>query len=545
MIRSLLLVVAFAAALAGSVEAGSAHAVVVETVPVDAAVLPRPPDSVVIRFNEPVTPLFGQVLDAAGRDVTPAGALSARDLEVRIALPPDLAEGSYVASFRVVSIDSHPIGGSIVFTVGTTAASISGQRVAADPSGWRLALIVDQLILYAGLLGSVGAVLFLFLVRPSEGTATLVARSAARIAAVAAVAAFLAIGIEGAFLVGGRAAALGAIATWQTGLASSFGQSAAAALVGLALISAGLWSGRSRIGRLLAGAGAVIALASFALSGHVVTAGPYWLTAPVLVVHAAAAAFWAGALLPLWRAVRLLGADAAPLVRRFSRLAVAIVPVLLAAGLVIATLQVETPGALIATDYGRILLLKLVAVTGLLAVAALNKLRLTPALARGEAPAAINLRRAIGVEAALVAAILLATVLLGATPPPRVLPAGAAATERHRPHGHAAPNFSMTVQSGTVRAEIEVSPAPGDRNTLVIRLIDAAGMPLDARETIVALANAPAGVEPIRRAPSRTGPGIYELKGLVLVPAGTWSIRIDALVGDFDERVFETELEIR
>jgi copper transport protein len=221
------------------------------------------------------------------------------------------------------------------------------------------------------------------------------------------------------------------------------------------------------------------------------------------------------------------------------------VPVLLAAGLVIATLQVETPGALIATDYGRILLLKLVAVTGLLAVAALNKLRLTPALARGEAPAAITLRRAIGVEAALVAAILLATIMLGATPPPRVHPRGEVLTKLHQQHDRAAPKSSTTAQSGTIRAEIDLSPAQSGRNTILIRLLDAAGAPLEARETIVALANLPAGVEPIRRAFSRTGPGTYQLKDLVLVPAGTWSIRIDALLGDFDKRVFETELEIR
>src|SRR5687767_11811195 len=135
--------------LAGTVDTGSAHAVVVETVPADQAMLPHAPDSVVIRFNEPVTPLFGQVLDARGRDVTPAGALSARNREVRIALPPDLAEGSYVASFRVVSIDSHPIGGSIVFTVGTTADPISAPRIAADSAGWRVALIIAQLVLYA------------------------------------------------------------------------------------------------------------------------------------------------------------------------------------------------------------------------------------------------------------------------------------------------------------------------------------------------------------------------------------------------------------
>src|SRR3546814_1731578 len=80
-------------------------------------------------------------------------------------------------------------------------------------------------------------------------------------------------------------------------------------------LAVGLWpNGRRRL-RALAWLGAAAALVSFGLSGHVVTAGPSWLTVPVLIVHTSAVAFWAGALVPLWQAVSQLDAAAAPLVR--------------------------------------------------------------------------------------------------------------------------------------------------------------------------------------------------------------------------------------
>ena len=55
---------------------------------------------------------------------------------------------------------------------------------------------------------------------------------------------------------------------------------------------------------------------------------------------------------------------------------------LLLAGVMLAALQVRTPAALIATDYGRLLLLKLALVALLLGLGALNRLVLTPALER-------------------------------------------------------------------------------------------------------------------------------------------------------------------
>src|SRR5690606_36205139 len=125
--------------------------------------------------------------------------------------------------------------------------------------------------------------------------------------------------------------------------------------------------------------------------------------------------------LPLHRAVTRLGREAAPIVRRFSRIAVGAVALLVAAGLIMVVLQVGSMSGLVGTTYGLILLAKLALVAALLALAAINKLRLTPSLALGEPGAVMALRRTIAAEVGLALAILVATAALGTTPPPRVL----------------------------------------------------------------------------------------------------------------------------
>ena len=72
--------------------------------------------------------------------------------------------------------------------------------------------------------------------------------------------------------------------------------------------------------------------------------------------------------------------------------------VLIATGLVIAVVQVERPAALVGTAYGLLLLTKLAGVAGLIALATINRLRLTPALEAGNPVAATRLRHSIGLE---------------------------------------------------------------------------------------------------------------------------------------------------
>ena len=62
-------------------------------------------------------------------------------------------------------------------------------------------------------------------------------------------------------------------------------------------------------------------------------------------------------------------------------MAVPAVGLMVLAGLILSIVQLETPAALLTTDYGRIFLAKMAAVLCLLALAALNRQRLTPMLA--------------------------------------------------------------------------------------------------------------------------------------------------------------------
>jgi copper transport protein len=531
-------------ALAGT---AAGHAVVVETLPADGAVVDRAPDQVVIRFNEPVRPITAQVLDAAGQAVTGPDALSAAGDAIRIALPPDLGQGSYIASFRVISVDSHPVGGSIVFSVGQVSDRLSAPPEVADDSGWRLAMIAVRALMHAGLLGGAGGVLFLLLVRPAEPVPAGEARRiAAALAVLGSAASILAIGIQGGLLLAGPAASLAQAGTWRIGAASPFGSTAIAAAAGLALVAAGLRPRRSAL-RPLAWAGAALALASFALSGHVVTAASRWITVPLLLAHATAVAYWIGSLVPLHQTVAGLDRAAAALVARFSRIAVGAVAVLVAAGLGIALIQVRSLEGLVTTDYGLVLIAKVTLVAAMIVLAALNKLRLTPALARGEPGAGAALQRTIAAEIGLAAAILVATAALGTTPPPRVVAGDAESHAEHLMGDHHAhpPGIAVTVAGGNGSAEIVLASAASGINSADIRILDGAGNPVEPLEVALVAANPDAGVEPIRRAAEETEAGAWRVGDLLLVPAGRWRLELEVLVSDFERARFETEVVLR
>ena len=105
-----------------------AHAEVVEITPANNAVVAEAPGAVTVRFTEPVSLSGGstQVFDDTGEVISTDGSVS--DSTVTIPLPADLADGTYVVAWRVISADSHPISGSSVFSVGapsTTGPSTS------------------------------------------------------------------------------------------------------------------------------------------------------------------------------------------------------------------------------------------------------------------------------------------------------------------------------------------------------------------------------------------------------------------------------------
>src|SRR4051794_11497785 len=95
----------------------AAHAVLVEVQPEDGVRLEQPPAEFLLRFNEPVVPVAVRLLDATGAEVPGVEVLpKGETVTIRPAAP--LATGTYLLSYRVTSLDAHPVGGTLRFGIG-------------------------------------------------------------------------------------------------------------------------------------------------------------------------------------------------------------------------------------------------------------------------------------------------------------------------------------------------------------------------------------------------------------------------------------------
>ncbi len=156
---------------------------------------------------------------------------------------------------------------------------------------------------------------------------------------------------------------------------------------------------------VLAVAGAVIGLLSFAFDGYTVTRGPRVVHALASVVHVAAVSVWAGgviALLAVWLFRR--GSPArplAPLVRGWLTTAVVAGAAAAAVGVLLTALIVDAAGDLTASTWGRVLIAKL-------AVAAVAA-GITWAVRSGTGP---RLGPLLGTAAIALGAVLVLTTVL-------------------------------------------------------------------------------------------------------------------------------------
>lgn len=182
-------------------------------------------------------------------------------------------------------------------------------------------------------------------------------------------------------------------------------------LLGLLLIVGGLRRGGAG-GTVGGQVGVVMLLGAFTLIGHTSTAPLRWLLSPVLLAHLFVVTFWFGALLPLYLVSSREPAEtAARIVAAFSARAVWLVPGLLLAGLVLATVLLPNLAAL-RTPYGELLIVKVIGFALIMPLAALNRWRFGPALGRGDPGAGHRFRTAVAMEFALLATILCVTAVM-------------------------------------------------------------------------------------------------------------------------------------
>ena len=174
---------------------------------------------------------------------------------------------------------------------------------------------------------------------------------------------------------------------------------------------------------------AMTGAAAMAWAGHAAAVEPGGFTIALLdAVHLLAAGAWFGSLLPLAALLRAgaaeSGADARPFavlaVRAFSRMALAVMVIVVVTGLCNTWVQVGSLPALLGTTYGRLLLAKVALLIPILALAQSNRLwlpRLSGDGATVGRPAMTRLGRFVAVEAALAVLILLLTSALSISPP--------------------------------------------------------------------------------------------------------------------------------
>jgi copper transport protein len=510
-------------------QAALAHASLIQAEPAEDAVLGTAPSSFRLSFNEPVSPLVLRLIRPDGSAVTLTDA-RLEDATLVIAAPPGLGSGTHVLSWRVVSEDGHPVGGSVVFSIGAPGAGPPPQAADTADRPVQAAIWLVRIVLYAALFLGIGAVAFRAWIAPLPRGA---AQTAAVLMLLGLAAAPVSVGLQGLDALDLPLTGLGQPIPWTTGCSTSYGATAALAALAMVLGLAALALRRGRISAAIALLALVATGTALAASGHASAAAPQILTRPAVFLHAIGIAVWAGALLPLGLHLRAGGPEATAALRRFSALIPFAVLPLAAAGILLAVVQLGHVSALWTTAYGCVFLVKLALLLVLFGLAALNRWRLTAPAEAGDGRAVRRLARSVAIETALVLAIFAAAATWRFTPPPRAL-----AEAEARPaaiHIHTAPAM----------ADLAITPGRAGPVTASIVVLTGDFGPLDAKEVTLVLSNPAAGIEPIRRKAAKAGDGSWRVDGLIIPVPGRWTARIDVLISDFEIAKLEDLIDIR
>ncbi|WP_309238291.1 copper resistance CopC/CopD family protein [Actinoplanes aureus] len=503
----------------------SAHATPVSSDPVPGSVVGASPSVVTVTFSEPIAVVSGriQVIAPDGERINGTPTVEGAVLRIPVRKP-GRPLGTYLISFRVISADSHPVGGAITFSVG--APSERPEAATSTGPHWSVAAAIPTLKFtgYAGLTLIAGPALFLAFLWPprrSRRSALITVRTGIALTAVATV------GALGLQAQQGSGSALWQVSAGELGevLTSQFGLLLTIRLAVLAVLAAllpRLLRGPRRtpaIGpspapapaRELVPAGgpaltlvstdapalitvprvaptvvqprahraqvvavlllAVAGLVTWPLTGHAAAAPMPAVTVAVGVVHMAAMAIWIGGLITLI-AFLLRGTHRrvlAKILPVWSRWAAMSVLWLAIAGGVQSAVQLGSLEALWRTGYGQLLLAKLGVLALVLGAAAVARKLVLTARNGGV------LRRTVGIEVVATVVILALSAVLVQVDPGRT-----AAVKDNAISGRGS---SDTLDSPIYALQFNIYPVElGEYNTVHAFLYSPSGAPLRAAE---------------------------------------------------------------
>lgn len=528
----------------GTATSASAHATLVSTDPAEGAVLPEAPSEVTFTFDEPVQLVPDGLLafDAEGKrvDLDP----KASGVEVTGALPGDLANGTYVITWRVVSADGHPIAGSLTFHVGAPSPKVVPPgSVTTEPGALPTVQAIVHGLDYVALLLAGGLAVFLSWTVRGVRLADDVRRRLVRVlrgsALVAVLAAAAAVPLAGAYQLGSGLDGVLDPAALDPGLVQQDLQVLALQAFGLAVAA---WAAGQRRSSLVVDLVTALAVWSPALVGHTRAYEPSALLVVTDALHLTAGAVWLGGLTGLALTLRSVAGrpkDAALLLTRFSTLAAGLLAALALSGVLLGWRIVGSWPRLFGETYGRLLLVKVALVLVVAAIAAVNRYRLLPRVTGDTGhdvrrQGAALVRRAVVAEAALLVAVLGVTGFLTQKPPGGEPPA-------------AAPTADTGVVTGVASDDLKVlavlDPGPGLQRRLIVQVQNLAGDPLDLHDApAVALRTSSVDLGEVPLTP--TGSGTYAAD-VVFPTTGTWKLQVSIRVDEFTSPVTTVDLDVK
>jgi copper transport protein len=532
----------------------AAHASLESTEPAASAVLSEPPERVSLRFTEAVEVAIGgvRVYEGAGERLDD-GRVTRTDGGRTVTVDvPDLERGAYVVTYRVVSVDSHPIRGAFTFRVGAAATedqALVRRLLAAEGGSTAVgaAYAGVRALVFASLLLLVGGAVFLVVLWPAGAALARVRRVLWGAWTAAVVSTVLAIGLQGAY---GAGLGLGDTVRWSVisaVLETRYGRVSLARLgllvVGAVVLRALL---RRPTARPVVAAAAVMGVAVLAtpgLAGHAGAARLMALVAGADTLHLLAAATWLGGAVML--AACVLPADPATVDRvvpRYARLALMAVAVLAVTGTFVGWRQSESIDAVTSTTYGRLLLLKVALFLVIVGLASLSRTwvrRRYWAPARSPGPGAVavaapdvgRLRRLVAGELTVAVGVLVLTSLLVNAVPAR--------TAVEKP-------FSAELAVGAVLVEVTVDPAKVGPADVHVYTFDRDTGAVRGVEGLTAELRQPArGIGPLAVPLREAGPGHWSAYGFDLPVRGEWRLDVVARTSDVDQERASATFTVR
>lgn len=533
--------------LALGTTAASAHATLESSSPADGQSVLTSPSEIRFTFSEAVTTISGglSVLDADGKtvDVGNSEVVGGRTLVAPIS--ETLSDGTYVATYRVLSADGHPVSGSLLFAVGAGALDRSAQPSSSGDRLWEIIGGISRFIMYLAALVAAGVAFFLaFIHDHAEDRWRIV--PFVRIGSILAL--LSAIGIvmsQAALLTGKGAGAIADSTVLRDVLNQNLGWSLALLMIGLAAVHLSTDIPKKVVSQSLALYGGLAVTVSFAVWGHATELSPTAISLAADAIHATAAALWLGGLVGLVMVLSVRTPETvratAGIIGRFSRMAFWSVIALTLAGL---TLTITGSGAslnsILTTTWGQLVLAKISLTLIVVLIAAWNRRTLVPSLTSptentGElAVRWATLLRTIRAEAVLLVAVVALTAIVVNVPPART--AVVARADR----------VDITQRVDTGNVQLSVDPAIVGPNTVAVRYTDGTGQPINVANSMsIEFSQPSAGLEPITRQVPASEPGVFVIQGNELSIPGTWTITIAVRTGDFTEQRTSFEVPVR